>query len=146
MAGKKKPPRVKGEKPVTKADKIETQRRVRVVLDWILNDQMANDIVTAGLQKWGVSERQMYRYINEANTILQEVNEDKLIGHVNFQVMRAKRALRQLDEKHKTTPAGVFAIKAMLEHIAKIQGLYIQKVEVSDFSKKVGFADLRDKE
>ena len=47
-------------------EKIEYEKRIRVVQEWILEDWPSVDIIAQLAQKWGVGDRQSKRYIAEA--------------------------------------------------------------------------------
>lgn len=114
-----------------KSDILEKQRRVRIVLDWILQDHITSDIVNYSIKQWGISERQAMRYIGMANEEFSKITEKRVEKRLNYHIQRRHRLLRDLGEAHKKTPAGISVQLNILEDIAKLEKLYTIKVEHS---------------
>lgn len=114
-----------------KSDNIEKEKRLRIVQEWILQDYLTSDIVNQCINKWGVTERQAYRYISNANDAFAKITEKKLERRLNYHIQRRNKLLRDLEEKQKKTPAGIGVQLNILQDIAKLEKLYTLKVEVA---------------
>lgn len=112
-----------------KSDKIEKDKRIRIVQEWILQDHITTDIVNNCVSKWGVSERQAMRYLKDANDEFAKITEKKLEKRLNYHIQRRNKLLRDLEDKFKKTPAGIGVQLDILQDIAKLEKLYTLKVE-----------------
>lgn len=115
-----------------KIDKIEKDKRIRIVMEWILEDWPSNDIVAQIVSKWGLSERHAKRYIAEARAAWTK-NEDQKVEHQRkLKIESLKKLKRSLKDQHKGTPLGIRAILAVEREIIKLQGLNpATKVEIT---------------
>jgi hypothetical protein len=113
-----------------KSDNIELQRRIRSVQDWILKDYFTTDIIESCIAKWGVSRAQAYRYLADANHEFGKVTEKNLEKRLYYHIQRRNKLLRDLDEKSKTSPAGIDAQLRILQDIADLEQLYKLKIQV----------------
>jgi hypothetical protein len=114
-----------------KSDKIEKEKRIRIVQEWILQDHLTSDIVNNCVAKWGVCERQAMRYIADANKAFAKITEKRLERRLNYHIQRRNKLLRDLEEKSKKTPAGIGVQLDILQDIAKLEKLYTLKIEHS---------------
>jgi hypothetical protein len=114
-----------------RSDKIEKEKRLRIVQEWILQDQLSIDIIANCVAKWGISERQAKRYISEAHKIFAKITEKIAERRLNYHIQRRNKLLRDLDPKLKNTPYGITAQLNVLQDIAKLEKLYITKIEHS---------------
>lgn len=112
-----------------KPDKLEMQRRIRIVQEYILQDHITTDIVNNCVKQWGISERQAMRYIAAANEAFAKITEHRLEKRLNYHIQRRHKLLRDLGEQFKKTPAGISTQLNILEDIAKLEKLYTIKVE-----------------
>lgn len=105
--------------------------RIRTVQEWMMQDQCSADIVTQGMTLWGVGKRQIERYIAEAEKGFQEMNKTVLERKKAYYIQRSKKVLRDMDSRFKKTPQGVFAQQSMLQFMAKLDGVMVDKAELS---------------
>lgn len=115
----------------SKSSNIEKAKRVRIVVEWILQDHITTDIVNNCIEKWGVSERQAMRYLADANKEFEKITEKKLEKRLNYHIQRRNKLLRDLDPKERRTPSGITAQLNVLQDIAKLEKLYTLKIEHS---------------
>jgi hypothetical protein len=108
---------------IPRASKLETAERVRYVQELILNDYASGDIIKAIIQKWGVTERQSYRYLWAANAFFEEKNELSLTRKKAVYKARKLKLLRNMDPAEKKTAKGVAAINKVLDSMAKLDGI-----------------------
>jgi hypothetical protein len=113
-----------------KSDKIQLQKRIRAVQEWILQDFITTDIITNCINTWGVTERQAYRYLWAANRFFQERDKLSLDRKRAYYLARLKKLLRDMDPKEKTTAAGTTAIKSVLTAMAKLDGVNIETLKL----------------
>lgn len=113
----------------SKSDKLEKEKRIRIVQEWILQDHIITDIVTQCGAKWGLSERQAFRYIKEAGEQFKAITEKNLEKRLNYHIQRRNKLLRDLKPEERNTPAGINAQLAILKDIADLEQLYKIKVE-----------------
>ncbi len=103
--------------------KVEFEKRVRIVQEWILEDWPSSDIVTQVGLKWGLGERQAKRYLAEARKRWAN-QEDELIDQKRkLKIESLKKLKRSLKDNHKGTPEGVRAILAVEKEIIQLDGL-----------------------
>lgn len=115
-----------------KIDKIEYEKRIRIVQEWILEDWPSVDIISQIGGKWGLEERQAKRYISEGRR--RWVNEVQiLIEHKRkLKVQSLNKLKRSLKEPYKGTPAGINAITRVEDRIIKLEALdHAKKFEIT---------------
>ncbi len=114
------------------ADKIEKTRRVRIVMEWILEDWPSVDIVAKCVSMWGISDRQAKRYISDARK--QWVKEES--AHIEqkrrMKIAKLNRLKRSLKDQWKGTPAGITAVLRVEKQIDELEGYKpARKIQVS---------------
>ena len=106
-----------------KLDKIEYEKRIRIVQEWILEDWPYGDIVQQIILKWGIEERQAKRYVAEARNRWVK-DESILIGNKRkLKILSLKKLKRSLRENFKGTPEGIRAIMAVEKEIITLEGI-----------------------
>ena len=86
------------------ADKIEFDKRIRVVQEWIIEDWPSADIIAQVISKWGICDRQAKRYLAEARKRWTQ-DEQALVDHRRrMKVESLKKLKRSLKESYKGTP------------------------------------------
>lgn len=113
-----------------KSDKIEYEKRVRIVQEWILQDHLSSDIVDQCMNKWGVSDRQAKRYLSDAHDGFRKITERKAERRLNFHIQRRMKLIRDMDEKTKKSPAGIAAQLQVLKDIADLEQLYHIQIDL----------------
>ena len=115
-----------------KSDQLEIARRLRQVQEWILQSHTYVDIVKQSMNTWGVCARTAKYYIAQAYQEWQEheISDLKLLRAQAIQ-QRLKLA-RSLDANVKTTAKGVRTLLEIEKDIAKLRGLYVDKVALTD--------------
>lgn len=110
---------------------LEKARRIRICQEWIMSDYSWTDIITNAINNWAVSKPTAERYYSEAfksfkDTLIKDVENRKA-----YYIQKKKRLIKEMDAASKKTPAGVRAINQVLDSMAMLEGIVIQKVEVS---------------
>lgn len=118
-------------KPKEKVDKLEKDKRIRIVQEWMLQDHITTDIVNKCVITWQIGERQAMRYISDAGNGFGKITEKKLEKRLNYHIQRRNKLLRDIDPKEKKTPAGIKAQLDVLKDIADLEKLYTLKIEVA---------------
>jgi hypothetical protein len=106
------------------------QMRVRMVQEWLMMDHTTSDIVKTGMEKFDVTDRQMMRYIKTATQEFKEMNRDSIEHKRAFAIQRRKKIIRDMDPQYKKTPEGARTILAIHRDISKLDGLYVEKVDM----------------
>lgn len=115
-----------------KVDSIELDKRVRVVQEYILMDYPKSDIIAQCVQKWGITSRQAYTYVDKAYDEFEKINEKDLRRNLNYHIQRRKKLLRNMDPEESKTAAGTRAALQVLDSLAKFEGVApAEKVEHS---------------
>ena len=81
-----------------KADKLTTEQRTEAVYRLILDGWTVEQILQNSSKSWGVSDRQVYKYINAAWQRIEAVAAPQREEHLN----RAIAAMYQLQREAKT--------------------------------------------
>lgn len=117
--------------------KLEYEKRIRNVQEWIVEDFLTCDIISNIVNQWGISERQAQRYIKEARK-RWGAEEDVVIEQKRKQrVLKLKKLARSLKEPYKGTPDGIRAIMMVESKIIKLENLEpAKKVELSGVNGK----------
>lgn len=113
-----------------RANKAETQRRIRIIQEWILQDYVTSDIIQQACQTWNITARQAYRYLYYANRFFQEKDQLSLQAKVSYYVARKKKLLREMDPAERRTAAGVAAANKVLDSMAKMQGVTMETIKL----------------
>lgn len=114
-----------------KSSKVEYEKRIRTIQEWIINSYSYVDILKQSVQTWGVSERQAKNYIKVANENFKAANSQKIEDLVIIAIERRKKLARELKDAYKGSPSGILAQLAIEKDIGKLQGLYVSKHELS---------------
>ncbi|MGN6438183.1 MAG: hypothetical protein ACTHMM_16705 [Agriterribacter sp.] len=106
-----------------KDDKFQTELRIRMVQEWLIEDWPSQDIVTNVIQKWGVCERQARRYISKARARWVEQEDIKVQNKRKLKIESLKKLKRSLHDRFKGTPAGIRAVLQVEKEIIALDGL-----------------------
>lgn len=116
---------------MVRSSKIEAKERIRYVQELILNDIGSQDIIRAITSKWDVSDRQAYRYLDSANAEFEEKKKLSLERKKAFYKARKLKLIRSMDPDEKKTAAGVTAVNKILDSMAKMDGINMDKLEIN---------------
>lgn len=103
--------------------KIEHEKRLRTVQEWIIDDYPSCDIVTQCIAKWGVSDRQAKRYIKDATEAWVDGNQEKLNAKRSRRIESLKKLKRDMKPEFRGTPPGMRALLMIDKEIAKLEGV-----------------------
>jgi hypothetical protein len=121
-----------------KCDKIEYEKRIRMVQEWILEDWPSCDIIDQIFIKWGIEERQAKRYLAEARK-RWAINDTELIKQrKRIAIERLKKMKRSLKEEYRGTPDGIKAALLVEKQIEMLEGLEKDKVNKLEITGKDG--------
>lgn len=106
-----------------KIDKVEFERRIRAIQEWIIEEWPYQDMVTQVVNKYGVTDRQAKRYIKEARTRWVKQDQEQLENRRRLKIETLKKLKRSLNDKWKGTPAGIRAIIAVEKEIIILENI-----------------------
>ena len=116
---------------MSKFDKIEFEKRIRIVQEWIIEDWQSVDIIAQIISKWGVEERQSKRYISEARKRWSKEEQEHVDAKRRRKILKLQRLARSLKDPYKGTPAGLRSIIIVEKEIIKLEGMdRAKKIEV----------------
>lgn len=103
-------------------DKAEKERRIRCVVEWIIQGYSTGDIIRQCMSLWNITERQSYNYNKWAHNELKGNNkadiEEKRAKHIEMRL----KLFRDLNGKEHSP--GARAASRILDSIARIEGVY----------------------
>lgn len=117
-----------------KATKIEKDKRVRAVMEWLLEGHITVDIITSCISQWGIDERMAYKYLKEARKEFLSINASEIEELTAFHVEARMKLFKNLLDKNK--PGGASVGLMILQDIAKLKSLYPQGVQKIDLTSK----------
>jgi hypothetical protein len=121
--------------PNKRADKVTFNMRVRTVMEWILQGFMTKDIIAQCLSKWGVDERMSYKYIKAGFKEFAKLSDKEIIEQKALHVAARWKLFNELVGKN--TPAGASVGLSILDRIAKIEGVLVDRVDLTSKGKEL---------
>lgn len=110
---------------MSKIDKTEYEKRIRIVQEWIIDENPFMDIVTQVTQKWGVGDRQARNYIKTARERwLESDDQNRVEQKRRLKIETLKKLKRSMKDQYKGTPFGIRAILGVEKEISKLENLY----------------------
>lgn len=106
-----------------KSSDIEYSKRVRAVVEWLIDDWSAKDICSQCVQSWGVTERQSYNYIKEAKKYFKLKEDEKLEEKRNRRLFSLYKLKRKMEKKYEGTPSGVAVLLKIEQTIIDLEGV-----------------------
>jgi hypothetical protein len=106
-----------------KIDKVEYERRIRMVQEWLIDDWPYQDIITQIKSKWDIEIRQAKRYVAEAREQWTAHEQGQLDQKRKMKVESLKKLKRSLKEIYKGTPIGIRSILQVEKEIITLEGL-----------------------
>lgn len=111
-----------------KSTNLELDKRIRVVQEWMMQGFSSADIVRQIIVKYDLKERQAYKYIRKAYEAFREQAEKDIEARKQYHIQSRLKLFRDLKDKTSSKPAGTAL--AILQDIAKLEGLYVEKTEI----------------
>lgn len=108
-----------------KADKIESDARVRQIMEWILAGNLSTDIISSCRKKWGIAERQAYKYLGFAREEIKTVQLKEFEDRRAFHLAARMKLFRNVEGKTDAYNASVSL--QILQDMAKLDGVYPEK-------------------
>lgn len=119
-------------------DKTEREKRIRIVMDWILSDRPTADIIDRIMEEWSVEQRQAYRYLKEAHKKWIKETTPAVIEDfetkIRLKIIRLNRLKNSIDPKLRKTPAGIRAVLAVEREIIELERLKAPPVNITNNS------------
>jgi hypothetical protein len=128
--------------PKSKASRAEVAARVAEILEIRLDGASFGDCVTYGTEKgWNVSERQVGRYIEQADKLLAERTEKRRRRLLNMHVARREKLFARA-----VNAADLRTALAVLADQAKLQNLYTSDADIRELIKTTAALELQFKQ
>lgn len=106
-----------------KSDKVETERRARIVQEWILKGYSTTDIITQLQNTYNIKRRQAYAYYEKAFELFQETNKQTIEHKKAYHLALRRKLLKDL--KEIDTPTGARAALRIADSMARIEGIAV---------------------
>ena len=84
---------------MAKADKLEVNKRVRQIMEWMLEGYLTNDIIKSCTSKWAIDERMAYKYIKKAKKLFTIKQIDEALNFCNIKKEDCKKIFKFLNKK-----------------------------------------------
>jgi hypothetical protein len=107
-----------------KIDKIEFEKRIRIVQEWIIEDWQSVDIIAQIIDKWGLAQRQAKRYISHARKKWAAEDQEHIDARRKRKILKLQKLARSLKDPYKGTPAGLRSIIIVEKEIIKLEGMH----------------------
>ena len=118
-----------------RADKITFNKRVRNVMEWILQGYNTKDIIAFCQANYAVDERQGYKYIKAGFKEFVKLSDGDIIEKKALHIQSRWKLFNELEGKK--TAMGASVGKTILDSIAKIDGVLIDKIDVTSKGKSI---------
>ena len=120
-----------------KSSHIETDKRIRSVVEWILDDWSSTDIINNIILKWQVSDRQAKRYISDARKRYILNDAETIDVKRRQKIATLKNLKRSLKTEFKGTPGGIRSILVVEKEIngAPIKSETTHKVVFENYAE-----------
>ncbi len=122
-----------------KIDKIEYMRRIFTIQGWII-DGVQTSLILKNIISQGWTEaksddnkkRSAARMLKDARDLWTDIPEAEIEQKRKLRIDEMKQYKRNLQERFKGTPSGIFALIAVDKEINKLEDLYpSKKIEVT---------------
>jgi hypothetical protein len=104
-----------------KSNKIEFEKRVRAVQEWILQGYATCDIIKQCTITWNVGSRQAFKYYSKAFDEFKEANKNTIEAKKSYHIAVRKKLFRDL--KMKEEPIGARTALRIMDSMARIEGI-----------------------
>lgn len=113
-----------------KSTAIEYDKRIRAVMEWVLEDWPDCDIRQQLMVKYSISESQAKKDLAVAIERWKKESDKDLYARRARRIQSLKRTKRQLEHKYKGTPYGMQVILQYEREIARLEGIEYTKEEL----------------
>lgn len=107
----------------TRVTKIEKDKRVQVVQEWIIKGHQDNRIIRDIVKKWDISSRQAHRYLKDAYDSWKPDQERSIEVDRAAAIARLQKIALDMERKHAKTPKGVNSLLAVERQIHRLKNL-----------------------
>lgn len=119
-----------------RANHIEVYERVQAVMKYILEGYTSQQIVDQCKLVFAVEERQARTYISKAYQEFKKVRRKNMDERISFYIAIKLKLYNKL--KDKETPAGAAVALDIVESMEKIDGVAVQKIDLTSKGKELG--------
>jgi len=119
-----------------KVDNIQTYERVQAVMRYMLEGFTSAQIVEQCKAVFEVEERMARYYISKAFKEFKNVRRNNMDEKIAFYIAIKLKLYNKLKEKE--TPAGAAVALNIVESMEKIDGVAVQKIDLTSKGKELG--------
>lgn len=105
---------------------VEKEKRVFTIQGWII-DGVPEYLIKKQVYNWGLSGRQVQRYMKEAYDRWKKDQEIDVKSRRDSRIAELQNDIRNMDEKFKKTPAGLRIMLSYKKELSKLEDLYPAK-------------------
>ena len=109
---------------MNKADRQESDRRVRQVSNWLLDGESSSDIIKYCEENWQIKQVQAYAYIEKARKLWDEINQNELVYNLTWHIQTRRKLLNKCIKDGDKSNA-----RQVLNDMADIQGISRNRIE-----------------
>jgi len=109
---------------MNKADRQESDRRVRQVSNWLLDGESSSDIIKYCEENWQIKQVQAYAYIEKARKLWDEINQNELVYNLTWHIQTRRKLLNKCIKDGDKSNA-----RQVLNDLADIQGISRNRIE-----------------
>lgn len=109
--------------PGVRVTKVEKERRILKVREWIIESRTDVWIISKIKGDWGLSRRMAQNYLTNAYTEFKQDQDIIIENKRAAKIAELKEALRKLDTQFKRTPSGLNAIARIQKLIIRLEGI-----------------------
>lgn len=104
-------------------------------MEWMMQGYSSADIIQQSVAKWGVNERTAKRYIAAAYELFVKATESNIKRRRGYHIEARLKLFRELTDKN--TPQGALVAARIWDSIAKIEGLFVEKIDHTSGGKEL---------
>jgi hypothetical protein len=119
-----------------KSSKVEFEKRVRAVQEWILQGYATCDIIKQSTITWNVGDRQAFKYYSKAFDEFKEANKQSIESKKAYHIALRKKLFRDL--KLKEEPIGARTALRIADSMARIEGVTLTGKHSDEDSPEIG--------
>lgn len=131
-----------------RSSKLETEKRVFTIQEWIINGVPDYLILKNIEQQYLVCRKQSKNLLKKAYTIWHEDQEATIDQKRALRIAELKQIARSMSESDKKTPKGISSLMSVHKEINKLEGLYPARTHViqGDKDKPLVITDSEERE
>jgi len=113
-----------------KSTKLETERRVLEIQQWIIEGRAEYLIMQDIISTYAIGRRQAKTLLKRAFDSWHEATKREVEMQRNLKIDVLKRRMSLMEERHQKTPLGLRVLLAYDKHIDKLSGIIPEKTHL----------------